>query len=145
MNRRGFLGALLAAAAAPAIVRAGSLMPVYVPRPSGLLTLWGDGVHDDTAALQAMLMGAAVRYGTAILEPNAGRIFLPPAIFKLSDTLTLSKEKKALHVSGAQFVADASMPESAPMIYAEHGAEGSIQGCHFNRGVAFGLPGGRHG
>jgi hypothetical protein len=31
MNRRGFLGALLAAAAAPAIVRASSLMPVKAP------------------------------------------------------------------------------------------------------------------
>lgn len=30
-TRRGFLGALLTAAAAPAIVRAGSLMPIYVP------------------------------------------------------------------------------------------------------------------
>ncbi len=31
LTRRGFLGAMLAAAAAPAIVKAGSLMPVYVP------------------------------------------------------------------------------------------------------------------
>lgn len=32
MNRRGFLGAMLAAGAAPAIVRASSLMPLWVPR-----------------------------------------------------------------------------------------------------------------
>lgn len=32
MNRRGFLGAILAAAAAPAIVRAASLMPVAAPK-----------------------------------------------------------------------------------------------------------------
>jgi len=31
MRRRGFLGAILAAAAGPAIVRASSLMPIYVP------------------------------------------------------------------------------------------------------------------
>ena len=49
MQRRSFLGALIAAAAAPAIVRADSLMPLYVPRPP---KLWGDGIHDDTAALQ---------------------------------------------------------------------------------------------
>lgn len=32
MNRRGFLGAMLAAAAAPAIVKAESLMPIWVPK-----------------------------------------------------------------------------------------------------------------
>jgi hypothetical protein len=32
MNRRGFLGAILTAAAAPAIVRAGSLMPIWLPQ-----------------------------------------------------------------------------------------------------------------
>lgn len=32
MNRRGFLGSILAAAAAPAIVRASSLMPIVAPK-----------------------------------------------------------------------------------------------------------------
>lgn len=36
MNRRGFLGAILAAGVAPAVVRAVSLMPL-VTRPSGLV------------------------------------------------------------------------------------------------------------
>lgn len=36
--RRGFLGTILAAAAAPAIVRASSLMPIYVPKPRLLYT-----------------------------------------------------------------------------------------------------------
>lgn len=38
MNRRGFLGAIIAAGAAPAIVRADSLMRI-VPRDAGVLTL----------------------------------------------------------------------------------------------------------
>lgn len=45
MNRRGFLGAILAAATAPAIVRIESLMPVrqlmlddWLPTASGVLT-----------------------------------------------------------------------------------------------------------
>ena len=33
ITRRGFLGSILAAAAAPAIVHAGSLMPIAAPRP----------------------------------------------------------------------------------------------------------------
>lgn len=37
-TRRGFLAAMLAASAAPAIVRAGSLMPIWVP-PQGLVLL----------------------------------------------------------------------------------------------------------
>lgn len=32
MQRRGFIGAILAAAAAPAIVKAESLMPIFVPK-----------------------------------------------------------------------------------------------------------------
>ena len=36
-NRRGFLGSIFAAAAAPAIVRAESLMKIYVP-PQGIIT-----------------------------------------------------------------------------------------------------------
>jgi hypothetical protein len=37
MDRRGFLNAILAAAAAPAIVKAANIMPVFARRESGLL------------------------------------------------------------------------------------------------------------
>ena len=37
MNRRGFLQAILAAAAGPAIVKAANLMPVFTRASSGLL------------------------------------------------------------------------------------------------------------
>ena len=40
-NRRGFLGAMFAAAAAPAIVRAESLMKIYVPPQEILLPTSG--------------------------------------------------------------------------------------------------------
>ncbi len=62
MTRRGFLKAMLVAAAAPAIVRAESLMPIYVPKiiVPGDTILWGDGVHDDTMALQALIDGKKV-------------------------------------------------------------------------------------
>lgn len=47
-SRRGFLfGATAALLAAPAIARASSLMPCSVPP-----VFWGDGIHDDSAALQ---------------------------------------------------------------------------------------------
>ena len=44
LSRRGFMGAMLAAAAAPAIVRFGSLMPIYVPSPD-----WRDMVRTTMA------------------------------------------------------------------------------------------------
>lgn len=50
LNRRGFLGALIAAAASPAIVRADSLMKLAPPP-----RLWGDGIHDDADALSYWL------------------------------------------------------------------------------------------
>lgn len=54
MNRRSFLRGLIAA---PAIVAAGSLMPIRSIERFLLPTLWGDGVHDDSAAIQALIDG----------------------------------------------------------------------------------------
>ena len=78
MNRRSFLSAILAAGVAPAVVGSGILMPVrkiIVPGPDGLLgpvgpgpcpegphILYGDGVRDDYAAMQALLDGKRVIY-----------------------------------------------------------------------------------
>lgn len=70
-SRRGFLAGMLAIGAAPVIVRASSLMPLYVPPK---LILWGDGVHDDTEAAQALLDGRRiVRTPAGVLLP-AGRL-----------------------------------------------------------------------
>jgi hypothetical protein len=70
MNRRGLLGAILAAAAAPAFVKAGTLMPIYVPK------LWTPA--DDTELLQGMIdrgeriVGGAYRISrTLILRDGA--------------------------------------------------------------------------
>jgi hypothetical protein len=52
-SRRGFLGAILAAAAAPAIVRAESLMKIYVP-PQEL-------AYETLAYRQAAAMGRAMQ------------------------------------------------------------------------------------
>jgi hypothetical protein len=49
-NRRGFLGAMFAAAAAPAIVRAESLMKIYVPPQEILLPTLEDAIYNDLTA-----------------------------------------------------------------------------------------------
>ena len=42
MNRRGFLGAILAAGVAPAVVKAANIMPVFVRREVGGLLVPGE-------------------------------------------------------------------------------------------------------
>lgn len=53
LQRRNFLGGLGALLVAPSVVRAASLMPVS-NQALGVM-LWGDGIHDDTAAIQRMI------------------------------------------------------------------------------------------
>jgi hypothetical protein len=77
MKRRSFLAGLLAA---PAIVRASSLMPLYVPP----LVLYGDGIHDDTQALSAALTGKRVSWADG--RPVVGALVSGGA-FLLSDTV----------------------------------------------------------
>ena len=59
MNRRSFLQAILASGCAPAIVKADSLMKIFVPRNEPII-LYGDGIHDDTKALQTWFDGGRV-------------------------------------------------------------------------------------
>jgi hypothetical protein len=67
LSRRGVLLGLGAMMAAPALVRASSLMPVV-----SHLVLWNNGVHDDTAAFQAVLDGGTVllRDGSVVAAPE---------------------------------------------------------------------------
>jgi polygalacturonase len=91
MDRRGFLGSMLAACAAPAIVRADSLMRVIpistivIPAKTimGMVNVRdfgaiGDGVTDDTKSIQAA-MQYANRYG--------GRVYFPAGAFTFSGEL----------------------------------------------------------
>ena len=86
-NRRGFLGAMLAASMAPAIVRASSLMPIFVPKiivPK--FVLWGDGIRDDTLALQALIDGKEVirHDGSTFTRTLTNAIFLSNGTYAIS-------------------------------------------------------------
>lgn len=107
MNRRGFLKGILAAGVAPAVVGSGILMPVrklimpmeigtwegftFVQSGSGATSrtvqdalraadavLYGDGITNDTAALQAFLSGRRVIWpdGSEVSGLLRGRTFL---------------------------------------------------------------------
>lgn len=87
MNRRGFLSSIIALSAAPAIVRADSLMRIvdretFLIRPyhsegfNNDFIFYGDGFHDDTQAIQGWVNGKRVYYpdGRAVLSiPSDGK------------------------------------------------------------------------
>ncbi len=101
ISRRGFLGALLAASVAPAIVRADNLMKLAVPRR---LVLWGDGEHDDTDAAQALIDRSRDVYSPAGVLLPAG--VLAGGVITISRTLKLASN---LRISGCEIRASAPM------------------------------------
>jgi hypothetical protein len=84
IQRRTFMAAMLAACAAPAIASGGSLMRI---KPVTRHILWGDGIKDDTAAVQALLDGGLVYSPDGVLMPAR---YLTNGIFKISAPLIVS-------------------------------------------------------
>lgn len=80
---------MLALAAAPAIVRADSLMRVVT---IDQLILWGDGIHDDTLALQALIDGKTVkrRDGSTFARYHNGAILLRYGVFAVSSPIVIT-------------------------------------------------------
>lgn len=121
MDRRGFLGTMLALGAAPAIVRAESLMKIVVPKRDLLYEgrpirqgiygiefveeheLYGDGIHDDTAALQAWFDGKTV------IDRRTGFLLgsvLSYGHYKMTDTLQLCRSPAYREVTNCRFDLD---------------------------------------
>ena len=79
MNRRNFLKSMVSLAVVAALPKVILVDEIFnAPLP---LKLWGDGIHDDTAAIQAMI-DAAGRNGT---------VTLPKGVFKVTGSLTGAK------------------------------------------------------
>jgi hypothetical protein len=69
MERRSFLASLAAALGAlalPPLARVAEA-PV-IEKSSRVPTLWGDGVHDDTVALQALLDGERIWFDGRLID-----------------------------------------------------------------------------
>ena len=109
-DRRNFLRGILALGAAPAIVRASSLMPIWVPPDPGWLTLAGDGLIDDTAALHAYMRGEPVWFRGAVLQALDNVVRLPAATFNLNTSLTLTGSDKFLDGAGATVLVPSGEP-----------------------------------
>lgn len=102
MNRRGFLKSILAAGVAPAFVGSSVLMPVrklWTPEQS--LMLWGDGIRDDTLALQAWLDGKSVVH--AFSGRQVGRVLFGGS-YLVTNTLWLTPEQPVRELVSNTFV-----------------------------------------
>lgn len=124
MQRRSFLGAVLAGLVAPAIARTDSLMKLA---PLRGMVLWGDGVHDDTKSIQALVGGLPVFRpdGTRVLQLDAGVVRIPLGRYAMSSALIAVSGMTMEH---SELIAT---PEhKGPMIYVPAGVQGaSIYGC----------------
>jgi hypothetical protein len=120
MNRRGFLKSMLAAGVAPYVVTsAGVLMPVkkiltatapeiaFIQNGTGAtsrtvqeaLRLWGDGFHDDTAALQAWMDGKPV---IGVNGTLVGRVLFGGQ-YRVSDTIYMREDQPTRELFCNQF------------------------------------------
>lgn len=127
MNRRGFLGAMLAACAAPAFVKAEILMPVRkIIVPEALFWLRGDGITDDSAALHAMIRGESVILPDGSIHRGhggaGGDVFIPPGNYAMGAPLHLPQ--RAI-LRGSNLIALPSLSEGAMVIC----DGGSVVGC----------------
>lgn len=85
LSRRGFLTGVIAVGAVAALPALASDMPI----------LYGDGVHDDTAALQAFIDGKPViRDGVVYRCDGDEPVVLHGGIYEISDTLVFDNSAK---------------------------------------------------
>jgi hypothetical protein len=110
MNRRGFLGGILAAGMAPMVASAGVLMPV---RPAAII-LYGDGIHNDTLALQALFDGNKYVFDqrTGMYMEQSGTIRLSHGSYIVSSPLVVKAHRESLiEFDSCSFRQDESLPK----------------------------------
>jgi len=107
LSRRSFLGGALTVAAV-AVVNpgvAGLLKPA-----SEYPTLYGDGVHDDTLALNDLLAGKPVWCDGELIKDTGDTIRLVGGVYRITSPVVISRE--GTNVFGSEFIADKTFPES---------------------------------
>lgn len=88
LTRRGFMGAL---AATTALVSSG-LSVLFPSKPKGIALVFGDGAHDDTAAIQHAIDGGDTYHyynGEPLRKKSA--VYFPSGMYNVS-SLDFSKE-----------------------------------------------------
>ena len=131
VSRRSFLRGALTVAAA-------SLVPVAAAKALGLddvPTLWGDGVHDDAPALQALIDGKPFKIaGEGFIARNgAETAFIDGGDYALSNGLVFRKGGRKAAISNASFRTLPEFPENGYVLKFEHGRNPSeIRNVFFN-------------
>lgn len=130
IQRRSFLGSILALAAAPSIVRASSLMPLWVP-PKAII--WGDGVHDDAAGLAALFAGLpyVIKAASAgvIRRDEAGRVSIDRGDFFMTEALPMST---GMSVTNSRFKIDQALSKvKAAVVVSPKEGYFTLAGCQF--------------
>ncbi|WP_156374691.1 hypothetical protein [Pseudorhodoferax sp. Leaf274] len=127
MKRRLFLAGAGLGLAAPAVVTASNLMRL-APLPE---TLWGDGVHDDTGALQSLLDGRPVFSPSGEALP---KFRLVGGTYRISGQITIRKPVLVTHNA---FLKTRRSPDDFAGFYLQKGARGSVftDNCLQNLGL----------
>lgn len=129
LPRRGFLFGLAAAMAAPAIVRASALMPV---KPWARI-LYGDGVHDDADAINALTWGEPVVFpGGALINVAPGLPMIPPGTYRISAPIKIPVNFEKFIIRDCHFEADPNVDG-----YLDFTHKGEVSGKVYVESCAF--------
>lgn len=83
LSRRGFLIGMAAV---------GAVASLPFDAVAGIPVIVGDGVHDDTAALQALLDGKdVIKDGFLLTRPAGGGVILRDGVFRTTDALRITR------------------------------------------------------
>lgn len=115
-SRRSFLLGLGAALAAPAVVRADSLMKLWVPP---LPIVWGDGIHDDAPGLNALLAGQRAIIKSEAVEVVNGAVFMRNGIYLIRSAIELTSNNMFL---GSNSTIEADLDPGVPAFRYGRGA-----------------------
>ena len=126
LSRRSFLGGALAVAGAAALP---SVAWASVP------TIHGDGIHDDTAGLQALLDGKPFRVAGngPMCVRRDGFIFLHNGSFRISDTLVVGNYPDAppAHITNCHFDGRHIPNDGRPIWHFKGFEPSTIESCYF--------------
>lgn len=96
MKKRDFLKSILASGVA--------IVTIPALANEDLLELYGNGIHDDTDAIQDLLDGHHVKCRNAIIKRTGGKIDLSGGKFLISRTINVNHDSSANAISRAQFI-----------------------------------------
>lgn len=134
VKRRNFLkgsSALVAGAAALAALPA--LIKIAAPQYFTYPTLYGDGLHDDTGALQAIYNGHKVidaRSGQVLQATNKTPVVINGGIYKISDTIHIRHEDAPVHIT--QAIINAAAPMDVMLNFHRGSGYNSVTSCCIN-------------